>query len=286
MEDDNEGSVVTEDSDDAEESQDTESSTEDAGTTDQTSEQATEAQTTEAEAGDSSKQDVSEKGTKLDDNPLSRVNQELANERAKVRQYEGVLNDPTVLKKYVQTFDKTEEEPEIKYEDVQTNEDLQKFLKQRDSKVEGKIKDLDQTISNIKSAQKDTITANRIQSDITAIRSQWDELDPKFGQDGKPTNPNYDPVLDNSIGRIYEMYDLDKQTGGFKGQVSIKDIAEIVMQAAGSSKKQGSAEAQTTIINRKSGRAVSGASSTAPDETNMTPGQLIASRIKAARGGR
>jgi hypothetical protein len=284
--DDNEGSVVTEDSDDAEESQDTESSTEDAGTTDQTSEQATEAQTAEAEAGDSSKQDVSEKGTKLDDNPLSRVNQELANERAKVRQYEGVLNDPTVLKKYVQTFDKTEEEPEIKYEDVQTNEDLQKFLKQRDSKVEGKIKDLDQTISNIKSAQKDTITANRIQSDITAIRSQWDELDPKFGQDGKPTNPNYDPVLDNSIGRIYEMYDLDKQTGGFKGQVSIKDIAEIVMQAAGSSKKQGSAEAQTTIINRKSGRAVSGASNAAPDETNMTPGQLIASRIKAARGGR
>lgn len=288
---DNEGSVFNEDFDEeVEESEDTTTS-EDEENTEQTEDKTSEEEkSSESTLKD---QELTEKGTKLDDNPLSRVNQELANERAKIRRYEQVLNDPQLLKGYVAQFDKNEpqkeeksDEPELRYEDVKTTEDLQKFLKQQDTKVQAKIKELDSTISNVKSSQKDTVVASQIQSDITAIRSRWDELDPKRDSEGKPTNPNYNETLDKSIGMLYEKFDLDPQTKSFQGKIRISEIADIVMAAAGSSKKQGSTEAQTIVRDKRTGRAVSGASSTAPDESNMSPGQLIAARIRAAAGRR
>lgn len=288
--DDNEGSVFTEDSDEeAEESQEeTEESTEEEESTDdKTSEESTDKTEEEADGSlkdQEQKQEKTEKGTKLDENPISRVNQELANERAKVKRYEEVLNDPDTLKKYVKTFDKPateeegEKEPEIRYEDVQTTEDLQKFLKQQDSKVQSKLKELDETITNVKTSQKDSGVATKIQSDITAARESYPELNPK--------SDVYSKELDQAVGELYEKNDYDPTTKSFKGQASIKDIADIVMRAAGHSKKKGSEEAQTTVKDKRSGRAVSGASNAAVDETNLTPGQIIANRIKRAREGR
>jgi hypothetical protein len=289
---DHEGSVFTEDSD-VDESQE-ESTTEDANTTEGTEgetsdkgeeskEESTESTLTSQEQKD--KEELTEKGTKLAADPLSRVNQELANERAKIRQYEQVLNDPSLLKSYVAQFDKTDtkaeakdEEPEIKYADVETTEDLQKFLKQQDSKVQAKLKELDTTISSVKSTQKDTVVANRIQSDIATVREDYQELNPKSNA--------YNQELDMAVGQLYEKFDLDPQTKSFKGQVSIKEIADIVMKAHSSSKKQGTTEAQTTIRDKRTGKAVSGASSTAPDESGMSASQLIASRIRAAANRR
>jgi len=280
--DDNEGSVFNEDSDEEySESTETQESEEQTENADQAEDASKEEPSKDQEQD---KADVTEKGTKLDQNPLSRVNQELANERAKIKQYEEVLNNPTLLKNYVTQFENPEtqkeknEEPEMRVEDIQTTEDLQKYQRQQDKKLDSKFKELDTTISSVKSSQRDTVVASRIQSDITTIREQYPELNPK--------SPTYNKELDTSVGELYEMYDLDPQTKTFRGQVSIKDIAEKVMKAAGSSRKQGSEEAQTTIRDKRSGRAVSGASSTAPDESHMTPGQIIASRIKAARGGR
>src|SRR6266571_4651959 len=172
---DHEGSVSTEDSDidQAEETQGDsgESGSTTGGDTSETESKAqaesTDGTLTSQEQKD--KADLTEKGTKLDTNPLSRVNQELANERAKIRQYEEVLQNPSLLKKYVAEFDKPGEqsqekvtEIEIRYEDVQTTEDLQKFLRQQDSKVQSRLKELDSTISSVKSSQKDTIVANNI----------------------------------------------------------------------------------------------------------------------------
>jgi hypothetical protein len=289
---DNEGSLSSEDADidDAEETQDdavdsTESTEADASTTDDKAEAAsTDSSLKDQEQKD--KAELSEKGTKLDPDPLSRVNQELANERRKIKEYEEVLNNPALLKSYVAKFGEPEakkeetvsKEKEMRYEDVQTNEDLHKFLKQQDEKVQAKLKELDSSISEVKSSHKNTTVASRIQSDITTVRETYPELNPK--------SSDYNKELDDAVGQLYEKYDYDPQSKTFKGDASIKDIADIIMKAAGSSKKQGSEEAQTTIRDKRSGRAVSGASKAAPDESNMTPGQIIASRIKAARGGR
>lgn len=279
-----EGSSSTEDSDveDVEETQeDSENSNEGKGEEGKTESQTEEKSSDGTLKDQEQKTELTEKGTKLDDNPLSRVNQELANERAKIKQYEGLLNNPALLKNYVKQFDGADEqkqektqEQEMRYEDVETTEDLQKFLRQQDSKVQSKLKELDTTISSVKSSQKDTIVASRIQNDITTVRSEYPELDPKSG--------SYSKELDLAVGELYEKFDLDTNTNAFKGQVSIKDIADIVMRAAGSSKKQGSTEAQTTIRDKRTGKAVSGASSQAPDESGMTAGQLIASRMRRA----
>jgi hypothetical protein len=227
------------------------------------------------------KAELTEKGTKLDPNPLSRVNQELANERAKIKEYEKVLNDPTLLKSYVAQFAPAPEtkepvvpEKEIALTEVKTTEDLQSYLKQQDKKLNDKMKELDSTINTVKSSQKVTAIANGISSDIVAVREQYPELDPK--------NDSYNPELDTAVGAMYELIDYDQKTKTFRGNIKITDVASIIMKASGSSKKLGSEEAQTVIKDKRSGKVVSGSSSQAPDTTNMTPGQIIAQRIKSA----
>jgi len=281
-----EGSVSTEDSDfdeSEEESTDEDTGTENVeGETSTTDEEASSTDSTLTQEPEQDKAERTEKGTKLDPDPLSRANQELANERAKIRQYEEVLQNPDMLKKYVSTFDKDgekgqkTEEPELRYEDVQTTEDLHKFLAQQDRKIQDKVKELDQTISHVQSSQRSNQVADRIKSDVAAVQGTYPELDPKSDQ--------YSEELDTSVGQLYELYDFDPQTKSFRGQVSIKQIADIVMKAAVSSKRKGSEETQTIVRDRRTGKAVSGASQTAPDESSMTTGQIIASRIKAARG--
>lgn len=225
--------------------------------------------------------EYTEKGTKLDPNPMSRVNQELANERRKIKDYEEILNNPKLLKAYVDQFDTKEDrvEPEeemLSIEQVETTADLQKFLRQRDGQVQKKLKELDSTISGFKESQKDEAIASNISSDITAIREIYPELNPK--------SDSYDPELDQAVGELFEMYDFDPKQQRFKGSVSLKKVAQTVMKAAGSSKKRGSQEAQTYVKDRRSGRADGGGkASEAPNESNMTASQIIAQRAKAAK---
>src|SRR6185369_9068021 len=104
-----EGSVSTE-SEDIDESQDE-------STSEQSDNTETEGQT--SETGDTSqdestqstlpnqeqqKPELTDKGTKLDPDPLSRANQELANERKKIKDYEEVLTNPILLKGYLAQF--------------------------------------------------------------------------------------------------------------------------------------------------------------------------------------
>ena len=97
MADDGEGSVFVEGFDDdveetsSEESQDStvDTSTETTASEETKSEEVKQETTnTNSQETVDEKAELTEKGTKLDPNPLSRVNQELANERAKIKQYE------------------------------------------------------------------------------------------------------------------------------------------------------------------------------------------------------
>lgn len=236
------------------------------------------------------KTELTEKGTKLDKDPLSAANQLLANERAKAARYEKFLSDPVAMRKYLAEIDKdgkkeeTEEEPLMREEDIQTKEDLHKFLAQRETKHQKDIEELRGKLTGVTSAQRDSAVATTIQSDISAVRSQYSELDPKPDKDGKPTNPTYNPVLDNAVGALYEFVDFDKENKSFRGNVSIRQCADFVMQVVNVAKKQGSQDAQTEIRDKRTGRAVSGSSKAAPDETKMSASELIASRVRRAMG--
>lgn len=229
--------------------------------------------------------EYTEKGTRLDPNPMSRINQELANERRKAKEYEDILNNPKLLKAYVDQFEsenkevavaKEPEEDLLSIQDVQTTEDLQKFLKQQDSTVKNKLKELDSTISGFKESFRGEAVATKIASEITAVREAYPELDPK--------NSSYNPELDQVVGELFEDYDLDKKSGQFQGKISLKTVADRVMRASKASKKQGSLEARTNVIDKRSGRAISGGRSASQvDESNMTASQIIAQRAKLAR---
>lgn len=228
------------------------------------------------------KAELTEKGTKADPNPLSRVNQELANERRKIKQYEDVLNNPVLLRRYVSQFEKPVEkqekqEEEITLDQVQDTEGLQKYLKQQDRKVEEKLKRLDSAFSEMTGAQKDVAVADRVQSDIVTVREKYPELNPK--------SESYIQALDITLGKLFEKYDYDPKAEKFLGRVSLAEVADILMGGAVESRKRGSLDAQTTIKDKRTGKQVSGSTSAAPDETNMTPNQIIAARIKAARRG-
>ncbi len=292
MTDDGEGSVFVEGFDDdvpedaTEESQDSTVEQADTTTSDNTEgeEQKTETTNTNDQESKDDKTELTEKGTKLDPNPLSRVNQELANERAKIREYEKILNDPILLKNYVaefgaspektETADKVVPEKEMRYEDVKTTEDLQVYLKQQDQKLNAKLKELDTTITGVKTSEKDKAVGTTINSDIAAVRSEYPALDPK--------SDTYNPELDAAVGKMYERMDFDKSTKKFRGNVRITEIAEIIMAAAGSSKKQGSEEAQTVIKDKRTGKVNAGSASQTIDTSNMSIGQIIAARAKAA----
>jgi len=291
---DEEGSVFNEDFDSEEDidetsddnSEDTSSSNADKTEESEDESESTQKDKSEEESTDKKEEeDKTEKGTKLDPDPLSRANQELANERAKIRKYEEVLQDPKALRDYVAQFDKEEktekvedQEPEIRIQDVKSTEDLQKFLSQRENKVNQKLKELDDTIAEVKGSQNKSTVASQIQSDIVTVRETYPELNPK--------NSSYNKELDLAVGELYEKFDLDPETKSFRGKVSLKEVADIVMRAHGSSKKQGSEEAQTTVRDKRTGKPVSGSSKAAPDETNLSASQVIAQRMAQARKGR
>lgn len=294
MTDDGEGSVFVEGFDDdvdestseSDDSQADTSSSEQEGQQEKSETEEKETKSTNDQEQKDEKSELTEKGTKLDSNPLSRVNQELANERAKIREYEKVLNDPTLLKSYVAQFEKAPkeqeapktQEKEMREEDVKTTEDLHIYLKQQNEKLSQKMKELDSTIQTVKSSQKEAVIANTISNDIATVRETYPELDPK--------SESYNADLDASVGAMYELIDYDKESKQFRGNVKITDIANIIMKASGSSKQKGLQEAQTIVKDKRSGKVTSGSSSHVVDITNMTPSQIIASRIKSARGSR
>lgn len=269
---DHEGSVMTEDSD-VEETQESEETTEAADAAEQESEDSTDAseQTEESKATEKT-----DKGTKLDPNPQSQMYQRLANAERAQREYEALLNDPTRLKKYLAELEPDEKqgEEEIREEDIQTEADLKKYLKQQNKKIENWKKEQEVRESKRSEQIRATEVSNRIQSDITTVRTEYPELNPK--------HPKYNPDLDRAVGDIYNNVDFDQLTGTYRGQVSIKTIADNVMKAAGVSKKQGSQEAQTIVRDRRTGKTISGASQQSIDESKMSARQLIASRMARA----
>lgn len=237
---------------------------------------------------------TTDKGTKLDPNPMSAVNQQLANERAKTREYEAFLSDPEQVERYLEELrkergvDKPAADPkdEISLDQVQTREDIVRFLEQERRKDRGEIDNLKKTISGFMQTQGQVAVGQRIRSQIEEARRKYPAINP-VKADGSP-NPDFDPELEKQIGEAFDELDYDPRTQSFRGQVDFLKLVDRFMTAAKRGESAGSRKAQTVIQDRRTGRVVTGtqASSDSPDESNMTAAQKIASRMQRAAGKR
>lgn len=228
---------------------------------------------------------LTEKGTKLDPDPKSALNQQLANERAKARQYEEFLNDPQRVKVYLQELERErgvsplaqgDTDEEIRPEQIETVEDVRQFLAQERAKDRQEVEELKRYVGQFSQAQGQLAVGDKIRNDIVQVRQKYPELD--------PNSPEYDETLEKGLGDFYQELDLDANSGVFRGQVSLSRLADRLMSAAKRGESQGSRRAQTTVADRRVGRVRTGSGNTSGevDEDKLSPSQTIAARMARA----
>lgn len=251
----------------------------------------------EGEGEGEQKPQLTEKGTKLDPNPQSAAYQQLANERRLRTQYEQVLSDPVLLRKFAKEMGLTVEEAKAEIKDEQKKlYTPDKFKSAQDladalNEMEGRFTQVNQTItslreenqrlrgelSGINGSRRLEHVASTMGNDISTIQSTYPQLNPK--------SPEYDPELEKEIGSFYHELDFDPQTGGYRGQYSLAKIAERFMRVRGEGAKKGSQQAQTIVKTRQAGRVVTSSKGGSKDTpTTSNPGTSIAQKIAKTLG--
>lgn len=270
---------------------------EDQGETQETQEN--QDQTTQEAQGEQEKEQYTEKGTKLDPDPLSAAHQQLANAKREMSQYQQVLNDPQLLTRYAEQMGLTVQQARQEVKDAK--ETLQEFtadsFKSADDvaktfntmrsefsqQLDGFKKEneeLKAQLSGISSASQADRTRQRMESDVSTVYGKYPELNPK--------STEYNRDLELEVGRLYTSLDAvnpEDLSQGFKGNVSIAQIADTIMAAANAGKQRGSTQAQTNVKTKQAGRVVTSRSKTSNRESEPSdPGSTIAARIAKAYG--
>lgn len=243
---------------------------------------------------DTSEEQLTEKGTKLDPNPLSAAHQQLANERKIRQQYEQLLSNPQLLSQYIKSqygspvANQQVEEPEIKEykaDDFESLDDvanvvnnLQKSFVEKTKSYEEKIMQLSNAVSLLtRSATQDKVASN-IEREVIGLQG-IKELDPK--------SPEFIDGLEEEIVSLYHRLDFDENTGTYRGQYSIAEIGKSIVEAAKKARQAGSQKAQTIIKRKAEGRVTT--SSKVEEETDdekLSPEDSIAKGISQIFGGR
>lgn len=252
------------------------------------------------QGGEGGKPTLTEKGTKLDPDPLTAAHQLLANERQKIASYERVLGDPALLARYAKESGYTLAEAKAELKDevketkklftpdrFKTADDVATALNEMEERHEKSLQELREENKRLSQGYQG-INADRqaerlytaTQNDLSTIRSNYPELNPK--------DPAYDAELEKEIGDFYvdlDAVDPRDLTKGFKGKISLATITDRVMKAAGKAKQKGSQQAQTDIKMKQSGKVVTSTKGTpsGAGESN-DPGTTIAQRIARATG--
>jgi hypothetical protein len=240
-------------------------------------------------------EEKTEKGTRLDPDPLSRANQLRANAEAEMRQYHALLNDPERLEAYVSELKKEkgvaqppqEEVTPVDPDKLETIDDLRNFAKYLQTNTQKEVSQLKQQLYGINQERVEEQTAKHIGSEIDRVRSKYPELR-DTNSDGT-LNPHYNKELDDLVSDMYEELDFNPQTRKFMGKISLERIADKIMRVRGLGEGEGSRKAQTDIIDKRRGR-ISGTrtitDSSQPDESKLSPSATIAERIRRASGRR
>lgn len=302
---DGEGSVIT-DGMDAEDAQNEDSETSENSTNINNSENQTESQEgqtgeldTANPQGEAGKPKLTEKGTKLADDPLQQANQLRANAEAKAKQYEEFFSKPENVEAYLN--DLRGEKPSDKSvqtgtdivtemtdadiiklaEGVQNTGDVVNVLKGIITLTKSEIQKVRDEVQGLTTGAKVKETNANVATSITQVQAKYPVLQKKL-PDGSD-NPEFDKDLDDTIGKLFLKMDYDPQTKSFRGQTDLMEVADMVMKAAKVSESRGSRKAQTIIRDKRSGRVITGGTSTDSgqiDESKMSPSQTIADRIK------
>ncbi len=211
---------------------------------------------------------LTEKGTKLDPDPLSAAHQQLANEKRIRSQMEQVLANPELLAKFMEdqygvkvpaSGAKAEETGDnapktYKAEDFENLEDvanvvntLQSSFEQKVQTYETQIKQLNTAVASLLQGGNAERLASKTESDVNGLRSQ-PELDPK--------SPEFIDGLESDIAQEYHKLDFDEKTQSYRGNYSIKDIGDRLISVARKARAKGSLQAQTIVKDKSEGKVV------------------------------
>lgn len=246
----------------------------------------------QTEIKEEAKPELTEKGTKLDSNPQSALHQQLANEKRAKAEMERVLADPKLLARFMEVQhgvkvpvaeqSTTETSKRFKAEDFQNVDDIankfneiQDGFSQKEKQYEDTIAKLSSTVNDLVNGTRNSQIATTMEGDVTSLRSV-PELNPK--------SSDYIPELEEKIGEEYVRLDFDPQTRQFRGNWTLKQIADKYIDAINLGKKAGSQRTQTVVKDKTEGRVRS--STVVKEELDtdkMNPGDSIAAGISKLR---
>lgn len=247
-----------------------------------------EVETTEQPAvpeGQPPETDVTDKGTKLAEDPLSRANQLRANAEGQLRQaieYIKYLKENQSRQQQQVKPEGQEEELFLDATKIQTTEDLQKFASSLQKVVEKKYQEIERNFSSSIQERQIEKTQETVAKSIESIQTTYPELR-EFNADGTK-NPMYNSVLDKELSdRIIEL-DYDQARGIYRGGVNITKLAESIVNSYRSGKSSGTESAKTKIIDKKIGSLRNNAPvSSTEEEGSESAESMIANAIKAKR---
>lgn len=240
---------------------------------------------------------LTEKGTKLDEDPLTAAHQLLANEKRVRGQMEQVLGNPELLSRFVkdrygidlpvkgQNQSQVEDleqsgskEPvfkEYKPEDFENLDDVAKVMNEIQKNFATQLENYKNPVGLLTKAVGSLVESGRNEEISSNIVNQIKnlqtipELDPK--------SPDYIEGLEEDIAQQFNDLDLDPNTQMYRGRYSISKVAEKLIEAARKGKKSGSLKTQTIVKDKTSGKArVSEETTDEEDTSKLNPGDSIA----------
>lgn len=245
------------------------------------------------EEGKDSETELTDKGTKKDPNPQSALHQELANEKRTRTNYEKVLASPELLKKFLKeqygievpvkaegaTGDKiaTTAVEEFKTEDfesldgvVQGMNKLSKSFGEARTADKTEIAELRTTLQGVLHDGQVTKVSNTIENDVKELRKIPELI---------VGNPEYIEGLENKISDEYTRLDGNGK-GFYKGEHSLKEVADRFLEVVRSARKVGSQSAQTIVKDKTRGAVKTNTETDNEVDTSaLSPGDAIAAGI-------
>jgi len=238
-----------------------------------------------------------DKGTRLDPNPLNAAHQQLANANRLVKDYQDVLLNPDKLRKYAVASGLTlaEAKAEIKEEAkalytpemFDSKESLAGTLNKMQTGFQTELqalrdenKRLSEGFTGFSQSRHVERVASVMSQETTAVQEKYPELNSK--------KPEYDSALEEGIANLFtnlDAVDPKDLSQGFKGQHSLAELTDLVMGAAGKARAKGSQRAQTDIRVKQAGRVVTSSKNNSQEpESSKDAGTVIAQRIAKAMG--
>lgn len=227
-------------------------------------------------------ENVTDKGTKLADDPLSRANQLRANAEAQLKQAIDYIK--YLKENQPQTQEQPKKEDEELFLDaskIQTTEDLQRYADSLKKVVESKYQELEKNFASTIQERQIEKTQESVARQIETVQSTYPELR-EFNADGSK-NPLYNPVLDQALSDQIMELDYDNVRGIYRGSVDVAKMADRIVKSYRTGKNNGTESAKTKIIDKKIGSLRSTPPVDSSEENPATAESIIVNALKGKK---